>query len=273
MPLTGLPNPSATTAANFVGNVVLTVVVCGVVPAAGVIDPGAPTRFASEKLAPVVTPGAVAVTAKAPAAMFAVNATDVAMPEPLVIAVFTPPAKIPLAPLAGARNVTVTPLTGLPTESCTSAAKGNGNVVPTPVLCPDPLDTVIDAAPLLVRVKLAGVEAPGTLAVTLYVPAVPLAVNTGDVACPEAFVVAVFMPPANVPPAPLAGVLKVTVAPLTGLLDESVTVAIRALLNEVLMVALCPNPLVAVMKAGVPALLVNVKLAGVPTPVTVAATV
>ena len=51
----------------------------------------------------------------------AVNAGAVAMPCPFVVAVFTPPAKVPLAPLAGAVNVTVTPLKGLFSESVTVA--------------------------------------------------------------------------------------------------------------------------------------------------------
>lgn len=49
--------------------------------------------------------------------------------------------------------------------------------------------------------------------------------NTAAVATPDALVIAVFRPPANVPLAPLPGAAKVTVAPLTGLLKESFTVA------------------------------------------------
>src|ERR1700722_775167 len=108
--------------------------------------------------------------------MLAVNARDVAMPEPFVTAVFTPPANVPLGPLPGARNVTVTPLTGLFAVSCTNAANGAVNVPPTPILCGDPLETETDAAPRLVRVKVAGVATPATLADTLYVPAAPFAV-------------------------------------------------------------------------------------------------
>ncbi len=53
-----------------------------------------------------------------------------------------------------------------------------------------------------------------------------MAVNAGAMAMPVALVVAVTVAaPPNVPLAPLAGAAKVTVAPLTGLLLESFTVA------------------------------------------------
>jgi len=47
----------------------------------------------------------------------AVKTAAVATPDALVVAVFTPPAKVPLAPLPGAVKATVTPLTGLLNES------------------------------------------------------------------------------------------------------------------------------------------------------------
>ncbi len=80
-----------------------------------------------------------------------------------------------------------------------------------------------------------------------------MAVNTAAVATPDAFVVAVVTPPANVPLAPLPGAAKVTVAPLTGLLKESFTVACNWMPNAVLTVALCGVPAVAVIVAGTPA--------------------
>jgi hypothetical protein len=61
--------------------------------------------------------------------LFAVNVAEVATPEALVTAVLTPPAKLPLAPLPGALNVTVTPLTGLLPESFTVATNGAANAV------------------------------------------------------------------------------------------------------------------------------------------------
>ena len=77
--------------------------------------------------------------------------------------------------------------------------------------------------------------------------------KTAAIATPEAFVVAVVMPPAKVPLAPLPGAANVTVTPLTGLLSESFTVACSCTANAVLTVALCGVPTVAVMLAGVPA--------------------
>jgi hypothetical protein len=75
----------------------------------------------------------------------------------------------------------------------------------------------------------------------------PLAVNAGEVATPLALVVAVLVPPAKVPLAPVwAGAVKVTVTPLAG--DPfDVTVATSGLVNAVSTVALCPPPLVAVI--------------------------
>jgi len=54
--------------------------------------------------------------------LLAENPPAVAVPVPSVIAlVVSPVEKVPLAPLAGAVNVTVTPGTGLPPESFTTA--------------------------------------------------------------------------------------------------------------------------------------------------------
>jgi hypothetical protein len=71
-------------------------------------------------------------------------------------------AKIPLAPVDGAVNVTETPLTGLPLPSVTVATSGLAKTVPRTALCPPPLVAVIDAGDdaVLVRLKVAGDEAP-----------------------------------------------------------------------------------------------------------------
>ena len=100
-----------------------------------------------------------------------------------------------------------------------------------------------------------------------------MAVKTAAVATPWAFVVAVFKPPANVPLAPLTGGAKVTVKPLTGLLNESFTVAWNWVPNAVVTATLCGVPAVAVMLAPLPAKFVNKKLAGVETPEADAVTV
>jgi hypothetical protein len=75
----------------------------------------------------------------------AVNTLDVATPLAFVTAVFTPPAKVPLAPLPGAVNITVRPFSGLPPASVTVAAKGAAKAVLISALCPEPLVTTIDA--------------------------------------------------------------------------------------------------------------------------------
>jgi hypothetical protein len=94
-----------------------------------------------------------------------------------------------------------------------------------------------------------------------------LAVNTAAVATPLALVTAVFAPPANVPLAPVcAGAVNVTVTPETGLLLASFTVACKAMVNAVLIVAVCGVPAVAVMLPAGPAVLVRAKLATVAIP-------
>jgi hypothetical protein len=66
--------------------------------------------------------------------VLAVNTGAVATPLEFVVAVFTPPAKVPLAPDAGAENVTVTPLVGVPFV-VTVAASCVVNAAPTAALC------------------------------------------------------------------------------------------------------------------------------------------
>ncbi len=73
------------------------------------------------------------------------NTAAVATPDALVVAVVTPPAKVPLAPLVGAANVTVTPLTGLLKESLTVACNCVANAVLTVALCGVPTLAVIVA--------------------------------------------------------------------------------------------------------------------------------
>lgn len=69
-----------------------------------------------------------------PAVPFAVKTGDVATPDAFVVteAVVPPPAKLPLAPLPGAVNVTETPLAGFPPASFTVATNGAANAV---VIC------------------------------------------------------------------------------------------------------------------------------------------
>ena len=92
-----------------------------------------------------------------------------ATPLAFVSTVFTPPANVPLAPVPGAVNVTVTPETGLPPETFTVATSGAAKAVLTVVLCGVPLVAVMLAGALavLVREKLAVPGTPVTDAVTV----------------------------------------------------------------------------------------------------------
>jgi hypothetical protein len=73
-----------------------------------------------------------------------VNTADVATPLALVVAVFTPPANVPLAPVVGAVNVTTTPPIGV-APSVTVATRGAANGKLVGELCADPLVSAIDS--------------------------------------------------------------------------------------------------------------------------------
>jgi hypothetical protein len=101
-----------------------------------------------------------------------------------------------------------------------------------------------------------------------------LAVNTGDVATPleSVVTVVVFVPPAKVPLAPVAGAVKVTTTPPVP--DPPVvTVATSGAAKAVLTTAVCGVPLVAVIVSPELAVFVRLKLAVLDTPATVAVTV
>src|SRR6266849_1729239 len=271
-PLTGLFPASVTVATKGAVNAVLIAALCPEPLVTTTLAAG-PTVLVSEKFAEVA-PVALATTLYGPPTVaFAVNVAEVATPLALLVAVFTPPAKVPLAPLPGAVNVTTTPLTGLFPASVTVATKGAVNAVLIAALCPEPLvTTTLAAGPtVFVSEKFAEV-APVALATTLYgPPAVAFAVNVAEVATPLALLVAVFTPPAKVPLAPLPGAVNVTTTPLTGLFPASVTVATKGAVNAVLIAALCPNPLVTTTLAGAAARFVNEKIAEV-APVALATT-
>jgi hypothetical protein len=99
-----------------------------------------------------------------------VNVVEVAMPLALVVSVSVavPFVNVPLAPVAGAVNVTMTPLTGFEPPSSTVATKGAVNAELIPAVCGVPLVAVIVAGgpAAFVRLKSAGVDTPETVAVT-----------------------------------------------------------------------------------------------------------
>jgi hypothetical protein len=167
-----------------------------------------------------------------------------------------------LAPVAGAANVTLTPDTGLPPESVTTATSGAPKAALMGVLWPLPLTTAmfVGAPAVFERVKVAELATPLAVAITLYDPTVPLAVSAGEVAFPFASVVTV-ADPLNVALAPLWGAVNVTLTPGTGLPPPSLTTATNAAAKALLIWAVCPPPLTAAIEAGMGAVFASVKLA------------
>ena len=112
--------------------------------------------------------------------------------------------------------------------------------------------TVKVVGQLLVKLKLAGLATPFTVAVTVKVPVIAFAVKVGAVATPLALVtaIAVVEPPANVPLAPAPGAVKITFTPGNRLLFASRTVAVNAVGNGFNGNTVCPPPAVAVTEAG-----------------------
>jgi hypothetical protein len=77
----------------------------------------------------------------------AITAGDFAIPVASVnaVAMLPAPAKVALAPLAGAVNVTVTFATGTPDKSSTFTLSGAAKLVAMVADCPEPETTVSDA--------------------------------------------------------------------------------------------------------------------------------
>jgi hypothetical protein len=204
--------------------------------------------------------------------VLAVNAA-VATPPVTVstVIVAVPFENVPLAPVAGAVNVTDAPTTGLLLASVTVACSGFVNAVPIRMFCGVPAVAAMFAGgrALLVRLKLTDPVTPAALAVTRYgPPVVPLAVK-GAEATPvlAVAIVIVAVPFENVPLAPVLGAVNVTCMPLSGLLLASVTLACNAVAKAVLIVALCEAPAVAAMFIAGPGLLVSEKFAAASVPV------
>jgi hypothetical protein len=214
---------------------------------------GAPTVLVRLKEAGVDTPAAAALMVYTPAVVPAIALT-VARPFTSVLA--GEPVTVAEAPLAGGVNVTLTPETGFPLASLTSATSGLANDAPTVALwLLPPLTTMVVALP---------VEAT-----TEYVPAAVPAVAV-TVARPDASVVAGDV--ANVADGPVPGAAKVTDAPGTGFPSASSTSATSDPANVAPTVALCGLPLLTITVAGAPAVFVRLKLAVETTPETSAVT-
>ena len=129
----------------MVAKAVFTTALCVAPPLARTVL-GVPWLLEREKGAWVPTPVTPAFTVKGPVMALAVKVADVAIPEALVVAVATLPAKDPLAPLVGAVKVTVWLPTGLPKVSFTVATSGLVNAVLMMALCGVPPVAAMDAA-------------------------------------------------------------------------------------------------------------------------------
>lgn len=107
---------------------------------------------------------------------FAVNTADVATPLAFVVAVFNPPAKVPLGPdCAGAAKVTVAPAKSCPPPFLTVAFNVAPKAVLIAALCGVPPVATIVGVPVAVTVKLSDFVAvidfaSLTCAVKLLVP-------------------------------------------------------------------------------------------------------
>src|SRR5262249_55871368 len=156
------------------------------------------------------------------------------------------------APVGGPEKCTLAPAMGFPCESFTTALSGVGNAIPTAAVCPPPPLAVMEAAGpgRFSSGKLAALETPGMLAVTLYPPAVALA-ETSREAIPWDFV-ATDAEGVNVAVAPLAGAAKVTVTPLSATPSAFFTTAINGVLNAVPTVVVWPIPPTAAIEAAGP---------------------
>ncbi len=162
----------------------------------------------------------------------------------------------------------------------TLTVRGAANCLFPIAFCGVPLIAVtfVGSPGRFVNTKVAAVDTPATVAVTLSEPAIPFAVNAPDVATPLAFVVAVVLlvlPPvglANVPLAPAAGAAKTTIALLTGFRPLSTTVTCSGVAKLVFTAALWLLPAVAVTVAGAPVVLVRSNVAKVGAPAAEAVT-
>jgi hypothetical protein len=155
-PETPLPLPSVTLTAKA-AKAVFTATLCEPPPEITIFDAG-PGKLVSANVALVNTPVTEAVTEYGPATVFAVNVGALATPLALVFTVIAvpplvPPAKVPLAPVAGAVNVTAALLIGFPPLSFTVACNVAKFVLIT-TLCVAPPVAVMDAAGPVVFVIL-----------------------------------------------------------------------------------------------------------------------
>jgi len=148
-------------------------------------------------------------------------------------------ARLGLSPV-GAEKVTVTPDNRFPPTSVTVATSGFAKLVPISVLWPLPLVNVMFAGTPGMFVRLKAADTLPAVAVTVYEPALLLAVKVPELASPELLVVAEIVPVEleNVPLCSLLPGSAVKVTGNEGITTElaSLTVPNRAVANALLMV-------------------------------------
>ena len=172
-------------------------------------------------------------------------AVAVAIPDAFVTAVaeLLPP-NVARAPVVGAVNTTTAPDIAAPPASVTLACSA---LVKFVLITADwllPAVAAIAAGAAVFDNVNVTVSEP-TVAVTVYVPATPFAVNVDAVAIPDALVVTVSLdPPEKLPLAPPTGfTVKVTGRPAMTAPPESLTSTPSRLANAVLMAVDCGVPL------------------------------
>jgi hypothetical protein len=173
---------------------------------------------------------------------------------------FVPPEKTVLGPVCGgAVKTTVTPVTGLPPESVTSACSGCWNALLTVAACPLPpaAEMAAGGPGVFVRENAVVAVVPGKAAITWYLPALLLVVKIADVTIPWALLTPLAAPLGKLPPGPEAGGLKVTTTPETGFPPASATLTTNGAAKGVEIAVLCPEPLSIVIDTAAAAVLLS----------------
>src|SRR5712692_6295911 len=232
------------------------------------------------KLAAVGAFGVEAVTAYCPEIELAV-ALRLAIPDAFVVAVMQPaaagtqaepPLSVAVAPLVGAWNVTTAPATAAPAPSRTSACNCEAKGAPTVAVWGLPACTWMLWPPSFVRVNVAGVGTPDTLAVTVKTPPVAFAVAV-TLASPELSVTAEGAERVAVAPLEPVCAAKFTVMPGSELPEASATTTTSGLPKALPIGVVCEFPLTMNTAAGPVETFCSWKVAGVATPATEAVTV
>src|SRR5712691_9483931 len=232
---------------------------------------GAPAAPVAVKVTGLpLSPGEVAVSVLAPAAVPRVQLPTVAMP--LAPVVWVAPVMLPLP--AAAANVTETPDTGFPFASRTTTDGAVATAVFTVAVWPLPaLTAMLPALPAVpVAVKVTGLPvSPDAVAVRVFTPALVPSVQDVTAASPPAVVVTGAVGFTVPPPVATA---NVTATPETGFPLASVTITDGATGTAVPAVIVWLLPALRAIVAAGPALTVTVAVSvTMVAPFTVAVTV